>query len=237
MSIVKNSTFSKKFWCGNWRYTLHRQLTMTFLCNFDGNYSWHFSSPLKLIQESLYFNLKKLEIDNNSIYYKLLLGSNILENKNFRIDTAHLTNVPVNTDYQFARPDKYIPTDESIKNSYTDSFCSIITETRFLQPFGNFSEKTLFSIYCRLPFILVGPPYTIKYLNELGFKTFNHWWDESYDCEENHEQRLIKIFKVIDYIDSKSIDELESMYESMKPILDHNFEMLKNFPMDRTELF
>jgi hypothetical protein len=77
MSIVKNSTFSKKFWCGNWRYTLHRHLTMAFLCNFDGNYSWHFSAPLKLIQENLYFNLKKLEIHNNSIYYKLLTGSKI----------------------------------------------------------------------------------------------------------------------------------------------------------------
>ena len=33
------------------------------------------------------------------------------------------------------------------------------------------------------PFFVVGNPFTLKRLKELGFKTFSDVWDESYDNE------------------------------------------------------
>jgi hypothetical protein len=103
-----------------------------------------------------------------------------------------------------------------------------VTEARYALPTGNLSEKTLNAIKCFRPFILVASPYTLEYLKHYGVKTFSQFWDESYDREENHEQRLIKIFEVIDYIDSFTVDELKTLYSKMTPILEHNYQIIKN---------
>jgi hypothetical protein len=73
---------------------------------------------------------------------------------------------------------------------------------------------------------LVAPPKSLEYLHLLGFKTFNEFWDESYDDELDHEARLKKIFRLIDNIDSYQIDDLQMLYEKMKGIIEHNFNML-----------
>ena len=69
------------------------------------------------------------------------------------------------------------------------------------------------------PFILVAPYGTLQYLKEFGFRTWDQWWDESYDLEPDPAKRLLKIFDIIDYIDSKSIEELRELYQQMRPIL------------------
>ena len=59
----------------------------------------------------------------------------------------------------------------------------------------------------------------------MGFKTFDQFWDESYDDCYDHEERMRKILKVIDYVDQKSIEELRLIYEQMTDILEHNFAL------------
>ena len=44
-----------------------------------------------------------------------------------------------------------------------------------------------------LPFVMVNGHGSISKLKELGFKTFDKWWDESYDDEPNETDRLNKI--------------------------------------------
>jgi F0F1-type ATP synthase gamma subunit len=78
----------------------------------------------------------------------------------------------------------------------------------------------------------VAPPYTLKYLKTFGFKTFDRWWDESYDNETNHHKRITKIFDIIDYINSKSIDELTIIYSEMTNILEHNQAIIKTIPFN-----
>ena len=86
-------------------------------------------------------------------------------------------------------------------------------------------------MYYRKPFILVAPPHTLKYLKEDGFQTFSDFWDESYDEEEDHLERIFKILEVIDYINSKPIEDLQKIYDQMHEILEHNnklfFEKIK----------
>jgi hypothetical protein len=65
-------------------------------------------------------------------------------------------------------------------------------------------------------------------MQSYGIQTFDEFWDESYDQEENHESRLIKIFRIIDYINSFSIDELKELYIKMLPILEHNYRIIQN---------
>ena len=81
-------------------------------------------------------------------------------------------------------------------------------------------------MYYKKPFVLAAPPNTLKNLREEGFKTFSEFWDESYDLEDLHSNRIIKIFKVIDYIDSKSIKELREIYKEMTDIVEYNYDLL-----------
>jgi len=104
----------------------------------------------------------------------------------------------------------------------------VITETRFSQPTTTVSEKTLSAVAKHRPFILVAPPCALEYLKSFGFKTFSGYWDESYDQETNHEHRLLKIFKVIDSIDNLPMSKLKSMLDDMKPILEHNQQVLRD---------
>lgn len=103
-----------------------------------------------------------------------------------------------------------------MENLYRESFCTIITETFFESNFANFSEKTLDPILYGRPFILAAPPYTLKLLHDLGFKTFSKWWDESYDTELDNEKRLQKLKNTIDNIAKLNYNKvLEEMYETL----------------------
>jgi hypothetical protein len=61
-----------------------------------------------------------------------------------------------------------------------------------------------------------------------GFKTFSEFWNESYDNETDHQTRFIKIFEIIDYIESLSIQECRDMYVKMDKILKHNYNVSIN---------
>ena len=101
-----------------------------------------------------------------------------------------------------------------------------MTESRFAQPTANYSEKVYQPMWYKKPFILAAPPHTLRVLRNEGFKTFSDFWDESYDECEIHSDRLLKIFKLIDFINDKSIEELQEMYERMKPILQYNYDLV-----------
>ena len=217
----------KKFICLNLRYDFHRQIVASYLSNMSSIISWHnnsyypnelFPKPcLKYLNDHIPFNIEEWQEKNPDQYFNIVEGNRLLaDNFPIFLDEEHyLENLNCGSSIQ-------IP-----KDSYYRSFCSVVNESNFFTPFGGFSEKTLNSIFCYRPFILVGPPRSLEYIQKYGFKTFDRWWDESYDQEEDHEKRMVKILKVIDYIDSFSIDELKSMYVEMKDVLEYNFKVLK----------
>jgi hypothetical protein len=223
---------SKKFWCSNWRYATHRHLSMSHLVNIEGNYSWHIKCELDKLRENVWFDLEKLENSDPMRFLKLVAGSAALENSDLRID-RDTSAVTVDKFNSVSIPGNIAPavSTEFIK-SYAECFCAVVNETRFAQPFGNISEKTLNPLRAKLPLILVAPPYSLEYLKTFGFKTFDRWWDESYDIEENHEQRMLKILDVIDFIDNKSLDELREIYNEMSEILAHNHHITKWFKIN-----
>ena len=79
---------------------------------------------------------------------------------------------------------------------------------------------------------LASTPYSLEYLKKLGFRTFDQWWDESYDHEEDHEKRILKIFEVIDFIDSHDLSRLKKIYDEMHDVFEHNKEKLKSLKND-----
>jgi len=108
----------------------------------------------------------------------------------------------------------------SLSKYYEKSFCVVANETRFYQPTGNFSEKTVNAMIHKRPFVCVAPPYTLEYIRELGFKTFT--WDESYDTEEDHTKRMNKIRYLLDSIKLLNIEDCKEMLNEMNDVLTHN---------------
>lgn len=108
---------------------------------------------------------------------------------------------------------------------YTKVLIDIVAET-FTSGNTFFpTEKTFRPILMKKPFIVMGPINYLIYLRQMGFKTFFEYWDEEYDGY-GPRIKFQKIIKLIDDLSSKSKSELYSMYQSMQPILEHNYNLL-----------
>lgn len=111
---------------------------------------------------------------------------------------------------------------------HKNTFVSLVSETSEVKDVVFISEKTFKPIFACQPFIMCGNPHTLEILKSLGFKTFDKWWDESYDSEEIFEKRVEKIIKILEEICNKSDNELCVMLNEMEDILIHNYEVFIN---------
>lgn len=113
---------------------------------------------------------------------------------------------------------------------YNTTFINIISESEYWnnKVSGHcyksifFTEKTAKALNTFSPFIILGCSGSLKKLNEIGFKTFNDWWDESYDDETDDDKRIIKIHQLVKTLCKLSESEIETMYSEMIPTLKHN---------------
>lgn len=223
-------TFNKKFICLNWRFTPHRQLLAAYLVLRSSVVSWYYRGDLPITANYNWFSIYTTP-NINKYYENIINGITYLNaNSPLNVDLNITEAIPLYSSKTGIQPNTNILNNienELVENAYMNVFCDIVTESRFAQPTANYSEKTFHPMWYKKPFVLAAPPHTLKYLKEEGYKTFSEFWDESYDDCENHDERLMKIYDVIDYIDSKTIDELRVMYEQMKPILQHNYSLIK----------
>jgi len=74
--------------------------------------------------------------------------------------------------------------------------------------------------------IIIGNPFTLKKLREMGYKTFDKWIDESYDEIVDVNERISKISEILLDLGEKSIDELKDMLNDMREVLKHNYDNL-----------
>ena len=89
-------------------------------------------------------------------------------------------------------------------------------------------KKTIKAILYERPFISYGNPGTLAYLKDHGFKTFDAYWDESYDNEKDDDKKIEMIAQIIKNICKKNIVDINKMHDDMKPILEHNKNLLVN---------
>lgn len=75
-----------------------------------------------------------------------------------------------------------------------------------------------------MPFIILGPQHSLKYLRDYGFKTFHDFWSEDYDQEPDPYRRIEIIADTLYELDRMSRDAKQNLYQSMQPIIAHNFE-------------
>jgi hypothetical protein len=104
-----------------------------------------------------------------------------------------------------------------------ESFLHIVTETCYWDEKTHLTEKIFKPIVARQPFVLLGCVNNLKYLRSYGFKTFNAWWDESYDNIEDPIERLQAVVKIINEICTMSNEDLTAMLRAMQHVLDYNY--------------
>ena len=118
------------------------------------------------------------------------------------------------------------------KELYEQTFFSIVTETEYSYHQQSFTEKIIKPIMHCHPFVLISSPNILKQLKQYGFKTFDKWWDESYDSEYDNYTRMKMVLKLLDLLLNKSNDEWYSMLIEMKDILEYNRNLLISFSED-----
>lgn len=95
----------------------------------------------------------------------------------------------------------------------------------------NFFTEKIFkpTLTCR-PFMVLGNKFYLRDLKEkFGFKTFDKFWDESYDEKDDIRDALPIMFENMKYLNSLSFNKLEEMLLQMRSILEHNNTKAREF--------
>tara|TARA_B100000900_G_C20580500_1_gene717318 strand:+ start:962 stop:2200 length:1239 start_codon:yes stop_codon:yes gene_type:complete len=111
------------------------------------------------------------------------------------------------------------------RTDYERTFLSLVSESTCEDGVVYLSEKTFKPIAMGHPFIIVGATGSIKKLKDIGYKTFDEFWDESYDNCNTYKERIERIIEILLSLKSKNFEELISMREQMKEITDYNFKL------------
>jgi hypothetical protein len=106
----------------------------------------------------------------------------------------------------------------------------LVTETNFREHNVSLTEKSFKPLKEKHPFIIVGSAYSLQSLRDLGFQTFNDFWDESYDLQHNHYKRMAAIVDLCLEISKWDINKVLEFRRKVKPILEHNFNLMKERP-------
>lgn len=111
---------------------------------------------------------------------------------------------------------------------YQNSLISLVTETNFYNNEVTLTEKSFKPLKEKHPFILVGVPGCLQGLRDLGYRTFSEFWDESYDTITDPLPRMRKIDEILQYIGSWTPEQILDFKRRVKPIVEHNYNVLKN---------
>jgi hypothetical protein len=81
---------------------------------------------------------------------------------------------------------------------YVDTYFSLVTETVYMYPYSFRTEKIWKPVAIGHPFIVVANKGYYRDLHNLGFRTFGHVIDESFDQINNDQQRIERTAEIIE---------------------------------------
>lgn len=116
---------------------------------------------------------------------------------------------------------------------YNSTCFSLVAETFVLESLDKgktfLSEKTFKPIAFQHPFLIFGTPFTLDYLHQHGFETFDHIIDESYDTILNSLERLDCIIHQVDNL-YRRFQESPRLFSDPTSLakIQHNFNHFYN---------
>jgi hypothetical protein len=223
-NTLVNKTYNKKFINFNRRWRLHRPLMVTLLK--DRN-----------LLDSGYVSLGVSDFDQDT------WESRWNELLRYYHDSPSILEILKRNEEIKTLPSMYLDTDDLITNRaeqttstyqyYENSYFSVVNETTYHTKPGYdsapfLSEKIFKCIAMQHPFIMVTVPNSLKYLKDLGYKTFDSLIDESYDTEVDDAARILKIVNEIERLCNLKDTELTNFLVESKKICSYNYNVLKN---------
>jgi len=219
-NFVGRSTWYR-LWIGAYLFNRHRKKTLqTFHSSFSCNY-------VVLPTEGIFDNL---ELDHlNQFRCPDILGViEFLNNCPLIISPDDVLRAQKINGYIPARNNQCYPLQHPanlmLEDYYREIFVDVVCETKVMGQSFFLSEKTWRPIVFKRPFVSMNAIDSLKNLKKLGFKTFDSWWDESYD-DYSDQDRVRKLLKLIDEISQWPIEKCQTVLKEMQEVLDHNYQV------------
>jgi hypothetical protein len=100
----------------------------------------------------------------------------------------------------------------------------------------HFTEKTAWAILLKKPFFIYGGYGCLDALKNLGFRTFDKIFDESYQYELSLSKKVDMITNQLCELSKKDEKEVKTIIDSVESIVNHNQELLLKSINDRKNL-
>ena len=121
---------------------------------------------------------------------------------------------------------------------YCDTYFSLVTETVVEQPWPFRTEKIAKPLMMGHPFIVATSPGYYQDLHRLGFQTFGHVIDESFDRIDNHQDRMDRIITIVQDLCQQNLDSfMQECYTVCKYNQQHLQELAPRLQAEFPEKF
>jgi hypothetical protein len=184
-----------------------------------------FAGSRRLHRDMFFEKLEKEKFSNLIGYGSWISGLDKSESGGIEHGTGNIsgTNVVYNIQSDaLANISKFVP-----YKIYNQTWFSIVLETDFDRSF--FTEKIAKALVAKKPFLLLSAPGSLRDLRRLGFKTFAHVWDESYDEELELERRIDLIIEQYNII---NCSDPAKIYKECIPVIEHNQQLIQSLNWD-----
>ena len=104
---------------------------------------------------------------------------------------------------------------------YIDTVCSIVSETNDNDTDIFMTEKIWKPILAQHVFVVHGNHLYLQKLREIGFKTFNFYFDESYDLESDRDKKIDAIVSLCKDLKTK---QWQDIYRQTISLRQHNYD-------------
>ena len=122
--------------------------------------------------------------------------------------------------------------DAAARGFYQNSLVSLVTETNYELNEVTLTEKSFKPLKEKHPFITVGVKGTLKALKEMGCQTFSEFWPEDYDEIDDPNIRMRRTIEVLRSIGQWNDAQILDFRRKVKPILEHNLNVVKTKSSD-----
>ena len=218
MEHIKWTGDASWFWF--YMYNKHKDNKFNFTHDHNGSY-WHKKHDFLYLNKAirdhrlkLYNRLQESDLLANSIYTFWSFDNPIRLDKKYELPGIDPKDYP-----RFGK-------DQDITElPYIDTVCSIVSETNDNDYEVFMTEKIWKPIMAQHVFVVHGNYLYLQKLKEMGFKTFNNYFDESYDLEQDPNKRIDKIVSLCADLKQKNWQDI---YLQTKALRQHNYDTMFN---------